>query len=119
MLPFTRSSCSPGAAETPSLAFAGRSTLLASLDEDVDSVGVPPSRLLKTLMAKAGGQVVCVLIASDKEVSLKKLASAAGTKDAAIGTKNKVGHGLSAIGNKVEGKSKKDTNNTDNTQNPK
>ena len=35
-------------------------------------------------MAKAGGQVVCVLIASDKEVSLKKLASAAGTKDAAM-----------------------------------
>ena len=35
-------------------------------------------------MAKAGGQVVCVLIASDREVSLKKLASAAGTKDAAM-----------------------------------
>jgi Cys-tRNA(Pro)/Cys-tRNA(Cys) deacylase len=49
-----------------------------------DALGVSPSRLLKTLMAKAGGQVVCVLIASDKEVSLKKLASAAGTKDAAM-----------------------------------
>ena len=32
-------------------------------------------------MAKAGGAVVCVLIASDREVSLKKLAAAAGTKD--------------------------------------
>jgi len=49
-----------------------------------EALGVSPSRLLKTLMAKAGGQVVCVLIASDKEVSLKKLASAAGTKDAAM-----------------------------------
>ena len=49
-----------------------------------EALGVSPQRLLKTLMAKAGGQVVCVLIASDKEVSLKKLASAAGTKDAAM-----------------------------------
>ena len=49
-----------------------------------DALGVSPSRLLKTLMAKAGGAVVCVLIASDREVSLKKLAAAAGTKDAAM-----------------------------------
>jgi Cys-tRNA(Pro)/Cys-tRNA(Cys) deacylase len=49
-----------------------------------EALGVSPSRLLKTLLAKAGGQVVCVLVASDKEVSLKKLASAAGTKDAAM-----------------------------------
>jgi Cys-tRNA(Pro)/Cys-tRNA(Cys) deacylase len=49
-----------------------------------DALGVSPSRLLKTLMAKAGGAVVCVLIASDKEVSLKKLAAAAGAKDAAM-----------------------------------
>jgi Cys-tRNA(Pro)/Cys-tRNA(Cys) deacylase len=49
-----------------------------------DALGVSPSRLLKTLMAKAGGAVVCVLIASDHEVSLKKLAAAAGTKDAAM-----------------------------------
>jgi Cys-tRNA(Pro)/Cys-tRNA(Cys) deacylase len=49
-----------------------------------EALGVPPSRLLKTLMAKAGGAVVCVLIASDREVSLKKLATAAGTKDAAM-----------------------------------
>jgi Cys-tRNA(Pro)/Cys-tRNA(Cys) deacylase len=48
-----------------------------------EALGVSPSRLLKTLMAKAGGTVVCVLVASDKEVSLKKLAAAAGTKDAA------------------------------------
>ena len=49
-----------------------------------EALGVSPSRLLKTLMAKAGGAVVCVLLASDREVSLKKLATAAGTKDAAM-----------------------------------
>ncbi len=49
-----------------------------------EALGVLPSRLLKTLMARAGGAVVCVLIASDREVSLKKLASAAGARDAAM-----------------------------------
>ncbi|MBX9844106.1 MAG: Cys-tRNA(Pro) deacylase [Xanthobacteraceae bacterium] len=49
-----------------------------------EALGVSPQRLLKTLMAKAGGQPVCVVIASDREVSLKKLAAAAGTKDAAM-----------------------------------
>lgn len=48
------------------------------------ALGVPPERLLKTLMAKAGGEVVCVLMPSDREVSLKKLAAAAGVKDAAM-----------------------------------
>ena len=49
-----------------------------------EALGVDPARLLKTLMAKAGGAVVCVLVASDAEVSLKKLAAAAGAKDAAM-----------------------------------
>jgi Cys-tRNA(Pro)/Cys-tRNA(Cys) deacylase len=49
-----------------------------------EALGVSPARLLKTLMAKAGGAVVCVLIASDREVSLKKLAAAAGAKDASM-----------------------------------
>jgi Cys-tRNA(Pro)/Cys-tRNA(Cys) deacylase len=49
-----------------------------------DALGVSPQRLLKTLMAKAGGQPVCVVIASDREVSLKKLAVAAGAKDASM-----------------------------------
>jgi Cys-tRNA(Pro)/Cys-tRNA(Cys) deacylase len=49
-----------------------------------DALGVSPQRLLKTLMATAGGQPVCVVIASDREVSLKKLAVAAGAKDAAM-----------------------------------
>ncbi len=48
-----------------------------------EALGVAPGRLLKTLMAKAGG-VVCVLVPSDREVSLKKLAAAAGAKDAAM-----------------------------------
>lgn len=61
-------------------------------DPDADSIGmqaaqalgVDPARLLKTLMARAGERVVCVLAPSDKEVSLKRLAAAAGTKDAAM-----------------------------------
>src|SRR6187551_1047432 len=48
------------------------------------ALGVDPGRLLKTLMAKAGSTIVCVLVPSDVEVSLKKLASAAGAKDAAM-----------------------------------
>jgi Cys-tRNA(Pro)/Cys-tRNA(Cys) deacylase len=49
-----------------------------------EALGIEPARLLKTLMAKAGGQVVCVLAPSDREVSLKRLAAAAGAKDAAM-----------------------------------
>jgi Cys-tRNA(Pro)/Cys-tRNA(Cys) deacylase len=49
-----------------------------------EALGIPPARLLKTLMAKAGGAVICVLVPSDTEVSLKKLAAAAGTKEAAM-----------------------------------
>ena len=49
-----------------------------------EALGVDPARLLKTLMAKAGGSVVCVLVPSDREVSLKKLAAAADVKDAAM-----------------------------------
>jgi Cys-tRNA(Pro)/Cys-tRNA(Cys) deacylase len=49
-----------------------------------EALGVSPARLLKTLMAKAGGTIVCVLAPSDKDVSLKKLAVAAGAKDAAM-----------------------------------
>lgn len=48
------------------------------------ALGVEPARLLKTLMAKAGNTVLCVLVPSDAEVSLKKLAAAAGAKDAAL-----------------------------------
>lgn len=49
-----------------------------------EALGVSPARLLKTLMAKAGGNIVCVLAPSDKDVSLKKLAAAADAKDASM-----------------------------------
>jgi Cys-tRNA(Pro)/Cys-tRNA(Cys) deacylase len=48
------------------------------------ALGVKPARLLKTLMARAGNGIVCVLAPSDREVSLKKLAAAAGAKDATM-----------------------------------
>jgi Cys-tRNA(Pro)/Cys-tRNA(Cys) deacylase len=48
-----------------------------------DALGVDPARLLKTLMATAGA-TVCVLVPSDREVNLKKLAAAAGAKSAAM-----------------------------------
>lgn len=47
-----------------------------------DALGIAPARLLKTLMARAGGEIVCVLVASDREISLKRLATAASSKDA-------------------------------------
>ena len=49
-----------------------------------EALGIEPQRLLKTLMARAGDQVVCVLVPSDREVNLKKLAAAAGAKSAAM-----------------------------------
>jgi Cys-tRNA(Pro)/Cys-tRNA(Cys) deacylase len=49
-----------------------------------EALGITPARLLKTLMAKAGDEVVCVLAPSDREVNLKKLAAAAGAKSAAM-----------------------------------
>ena len=49
-----------------------------------EALGIEPARLLKTLMAKAGDSVVCVLAPSDREVTLKKLAAAAKTKSAAM-----------------------------------
>ena len=48
------------------------------------ALGIDPARLLKTLMAKADDETVCVLLASDREVNLKKLAAAAGAKHAAM-----------------------------------
>ncbi len=49
-----------------------------------EALGIEPARLLKTLMVKAGSEVVCVLAPSDREVNLKKLAAAAGAKSAAM-----------------------------------
>ena len=49
-----------------------------------EALGVAPERLLKTLMARAGNDIVCVLVPSDHKLSLRKLAAAAGSKEAAM-----------------------------------
>jgi Cys-tRNA(Pro)/Cys-tRNA(Cys) deacylase len=41
-----------------------------------EAIGVSPSLVLKTLMAEVDGKPVCVVLPSDKEVSMKKLAAA-------------------------------------------
>jgi Cys-tRNA(Pro)/Cys-tRNA(Cys) deacylase len=46
------------------------------------ATGVPPHRVLKTLMADVDGRPVCVVVPSDREVSMKKLATAFGGKSA-------------------------------------
>jgi Cys-tRNA(Pro)/Cys-tRNA(Cys) deacylase len=53
-------------------------------DPDADSIGlqaaealgIAPQRMLKTLMAEVDGRPVCVVVPSDREVSMKKLAAA-------------------------------------------
>ena len=47
-----------------------------------ESLGVPPDHVLKTLIAYADGKPVCVLVPSDREVNMKKLAQAFGAKAA-------------------------------------
>jgi Cys-tRNA(Pro)/Cys-tRNA(Cys) deacylase len=46
------------------------------------ALGAPAAEVLKTLIAKADGRPACVLLASDREVSMKKLAAALGAKTA-------------------------------------
>jgi Cys-tRNA(Pro)/Cys-tRNA(Cys) deacylase len=45
-----------------------------------EALGVPPGEVLKTLMVKADGKPACVVLASDREVAMKKLAAALGAK---------------------------------------
>ena len=47
-----------------------------------EGLGVAPGEVLKTLMTLVDGKPVCVVIASDREVSMKKLAAAIGGKAA-------------------------------------
>ena len=47
-----------------------------------EALGVPPARVLKTLMAEVDGRPVCAVVPSDCEVSMKKLASAFAAKTA-------------------------------------
>jgi Cys-tRNA(Pro)/Cys-tRNA(Cys) deacylase len=59
-------------------------------DPDADKIGMQaaealgeaPQRVLKTLMALVDGKPVCVIVPSDREVSMKKLAAAFGGKSA-------------------------------------
>lgn len=59
-------------------------------DPDADRVGLQaaealgeePARVLKTLMALVDGKPVCVIVPSDREVAMKKLAAACGGKHA-------------------------------------
>ena len=48
------------------------------------ALGIEPARLLKTLMVRAGAATLCVLVATDRTVNLKRLAAATGAKDAAL-----------------------------------
>ena len=47
-----------------------------------EALGVAPARMLKTLMAEVDGRPVCVVVPSDREVSMKKCAAAFGGKNA-------------------------------------
>lgn len=46
------------------------------------ALGISPDQVFKTLMAELDGKPVCVVVPSDCEVSMKKLASAFGGKSA-------------------------------------
>lgn len=71
---------------------AGVAYTLATYDYDpgaervglqaAEALGVPPGEVLKTLMVKADGKPACVVLASDREVGMKKLAAALGAKSA-------------------------------------
>lgn len=49
-----------------------------------ESLGIDPGQTFKTLMAEVDGKPVCVVVPSDIEVSMKKLASTFGGKSAAM-----------------------------------
>lgn len=46
------------------------------------ALGEDPARVLKTLMAQVDGKPVCVIVPSDQEVSMKRLAAAVSGKSA-------------------------------------
>lgn len=49
-----------------------------------EAIGKPPNIVLKTLMAEVDGKPVCVVVPSDREVSMKRLAAAFGGKSASM-----------------------------------
>ena len=77
---------------TQALAKAGVAFTVHSYDYDptadrvgiqaAEALGEDPARVLKTLMAEVDGKPVCVVVPSDHEVSMKKLAAVLGAKSA-------------------------------------
>ncbi len=77
---------------TIALTKAGVPFEVASYDYDPDAdriglqaaeaMGVSPNIVLKTLMAEVDGRPICVVVPSDEEVNMKKLAGAFGGKSA-------------------------------------
>jgi Cys-tRNA(Pro)/Cys-tRNA(Cys) deacylase len=49
-----------------------------------EALGEPPARVLKTLIIRVDGKPACVVLPSDREVSMKKAAAAFGGKSAAM-----------------------------------
>jgi Cys-tRNA(Pro)/Cys-tRNA(Cys) deacylase len=49
-----------------------------------NALGESPRRVLKTLIAEVDGKPVCVVVPSDRDVSMKKLAAAFGGKTASM-----------------------------------
>lgn len=47
-----------------------------------EALGVQPERVLKTLLALVDGRAVCVIIPSDQDVAMKRLAASLGGKSA-------------------------------------
>lgn len=49
-----------------------------------EALGEEPQRVLKTLIVKVDGKPACIVLASDREASMKKVAGAFGGKSAAM-----------------------------------
>ncbi|MCW2285053.1 Cys-tRNA(Pro)/Cys-tRNA(Cys) deacylase [Rhodoblastus acidophilus] len=49
-----------------------------------EALAEPPSRVLKTLIVKVDGKAACLVLPSEKEASMKKVAAALGGKSAAM-----------------------------------
>ncbi len=83
---------SRGTRATEALHRAGADFTLYSYDYDPDAsrvglqaaeaLGEDPARVLKTLLASVDGRPVCAVLASDREVAMKKLAQTFGGKAA-------------------------------------
>jgi Cys-tRNA(Pro)/Cys-tRNA(Cys) deacylase len=85
--PLSKSTRATKALEQAGAAF---SVHVYDYDPDADKIGMQaaealgeaPQRVLKTLIALVDGKPVCVVLRSDREVSMKKLAAALGGKSA-------------------------------------